>query len=87
MNYDERHELNEQSRIPEEAIQCYTCGIELTPCELEEPMAIKAPVSGTNFHVEHEVCDKCKSEHQALNWDAYREASFKIHPFRTVKTL
>jgi len=87
MNHDERHELNEQARIPEEITECNVCGIELTPYELEEPMTIQVPIEGTKYHVEHVVCDKCKSDIMALDFTAYNKASFEVYPFTNVKHI
>ena len=66
--------------------QCTVCGIDLTRYEEEEPMTINTPIEGTNFHTERIVCDKCKSDHQALDFTAYNKFS-STYQFRTVKHI
>lgn len=88
MNHDEHFEINEQARHPEiEPIECYTCGDELSNAESDDPFTIEVPVPGTKYHVEHIVCDKCKSEHVSLDWTAYNRAYANLYVHGTVKHI
>ena len=66
--------------------QCTVCGIDLTRYEEEEPMKILTPVEGTKFHTERIVCDKCMSDHQALDMTAYNKFA-GTYPFRRVSHI
>lgn len=67
-------------------IQCSACGRNLTRAEEEDPMIVKTPIEGTDYHSEHIVCDCCKSDHQLLDWSAYNQA-LSTYPFRSVKHI
>ena len=67
-------------------LTCSCCGINLTRAEEEEPFTIRIPIEGTKFFSERIVCDKCKSDHQALDWAAYNAVS-STYPFRSVKHI